>query len=477
MFDDFRSFIDELNNIGDIVKITGADWNLEIGALSELSALRRGPALLFDEVKGYPKGYRIASNVIMTPSRQKLAFGFPEGLSDLEIVRQWRGKFNQYKPVPPIEVKTGPIMENKSTGETIDILKFPAPKWHHRDGGRYIGTGVVNIVRDPDDGWVNCGTYRVMVHNEKTLAYYVSPGKHANIIRQKYWSKGESCPLVMCFGQDLILFAMSGMGLPWHMAEMEVVGYLKNKPLEVIKGEITGLPIPATAEIAVEGFAPPPSESCKPEGPFGEWTGYYASGAREEPIVDIKAVYYRDDPIMHGHPPVPPPANSWWPIPIQTASLLWNRLEIVGIPGIQGVYTHGPGTRIVSVISIKQMYLGHANQVGALAISLLSGGSCTGRYAIVVDEDIDASNWDEVMWAVTTRCDPENSIQIVRGFLSSPLDPMLSPDKREAGDFTTAKVIINACRPYHWIKSFPPVNKATDELKKKVLEKWPHIFK
>ena len=123
------------------------------------------------------------------------------------------------------------------------------------------------------------------------------------------------------------------------------------------------------------------------------------------------------------------------------------------------------------------MYLGHATQVGALAISLLSGGACTGRYAIVVDEDIDASNWDEVMWAVTTRCDPEKSIQVVKGFLSSPLDPMLSPDRRGQGDFTTAKVIINACRPYHWIEDFPPVNKATDELKNKILEKWPHIFK
>jgi len=123
------------------------------------------------------------------------------------------------------------------------------------------------------------------------------------------------------------------------------------------------------------------------------------------------------------------------------------------------------------------MYLGHATQVGALAISLLSGGACTGRYAIVVDEDIDASNWEEVMWAITTRCDPEKNIQIVRGFLSSPLDPSLFPEKRAARDFTTAKVIINACRPYHWIKDFPKANRAPDELKNRILQKWPHIFK
>lgn len=477
MFDDFRSFIEKLDEIGDLQKVSGVDWDEEIGAITEMMALRKGPALLFDKIKDYPKGYRVATNVLMTSSRQKLAFGFPDGLSDLDIVREWKDKFNEYKPVPPVKVETGPVMENIKTGDKVNVLEFPAPKWHRLDGGRYIGTGMVNITRDPDDGWVNCGTYRSIVHDEKTLGFYVSPGKHANIIREKYWSRGKPCPVVMCFGQDPLLFAMGGMTHPWHISELEVVGYLKNKPVEVIEGKITGLPIPSGAEIAIEGFADPPTVRARLEGPFGEWTGYYASGAREEPVVDVKAIYYRDNPILHGHPPVPPPANSWWPIPVQTASLLWNRLETVGIPGIKSVYCHGPGTRIVSVISIKQMYLGHAAQVGALAISLLSGGSCTGRYAIVVDEDIDASNWEEVMWAVTTRCDPEKNIQIVKGFLSSPLDPMLSPDRRAARDFTTAKVIINACRPYHWIKDFPPTNRAPDELKNRILQKWPHIFK
>ena len=306
MFDDFRSFIGKLDEIGDLEEVRGADWDLEIGGITEMMALRQGPALLFDEIKDYPKGYRLASNVIMTPSRQKLAFGFLEGLSNLDIVREWKDKFNQYKPVPPVKVEKGPVMENMKTGEEVNVLEFPVPKWHHRDGGRYIGTGVVNITRDSDDGWVNCGTYRVMVQDEKTLGFYASPGKHATIIREKYWSRGKPCPVVMCFGQDLLLFAMSGMGLPWHMSEFEIAGYLKDKPLEVIEGKVTGLPIPATAEIAIEGFADPPSISGRPEGPFGEWTGYYASGARTEAVVDVKALYYRNELILHGHPPVPP---------------------------------------------------------------------------------------------------------------------------------------------------------------------------
>lgn len=114
---------------------------------------------------------------------------------------------------------------------------------------------------------------------------------------------------------------------------------------------------------------------------------------------------------------------------------------------------------------------------GTLAATLLSGGACTGRYVIVVDDDIEPSDWDSVMWALTTRCDPERSIDIVRGFLTSPLDPMLPPEKRAGGDFTTAKVIINACKPYHWMKDFPPINRASDELRKEVIENWPSLFK
>jgi len=282
--------------------------------------------------------------------------------------------------------------------------------------------------------------------------------------------------VVMCFGQDMLLFAMSTMQLPWGMSEFEAAGYIKGKPIEVIRGPITGLPIPATAEIVIEGFSPPPSVDSRPEGPFGEWTGYYASGARNEPVVHLKAIYHRNEPILHGQPPVKPPANTWYPIPLHTAVTLWNRLEVAGMPGIRGVYVHGPGNRIIAVVSIKQGYLGHAKQVGTLASTMLSGGACAGRYIIVVDEDIDPADWESVMWALTTRCNPEDSIDIVRGFLTSPLDPMLPPEKREKRDFTTAKVIINACKPYHWMKNFPPVNRAGDELRKRVLDKWSGLF-
>jgi len=474
MVDDIRSLIKALDKVGQLKRIDGADWNLEIGTITEIVSQRKGPTLLFDKIKDYPKGYRVIANA-NTEVAQRIIFGLEEKLSNLEIIRQWKGKWNNYKPVPPVEVNSGPVMQNVFEGDDIDILKFPAPVWHHKDGGRYIGTGVVTITKDPEEGWVNAGTYRVMVHDKKTLGFYVSPGKHARIMREKYWANGESCPVVMCFGPEPLLFAMSMMSFPWGRSELDVVGYLKDRPMKIIKGIITGLPIPANAEIAIEGFSPPPANTSCSEGPFGEWTGYYASGSRNEPVVEIKALYHRNNPILLGQPPLRK-VNGLFPIPLHTASPLWNRLEGAHINGIKGVYVHGLGGRLPGVISVKQQYPGHSKEVGTAAAALLTGGALTGKWIIVVDDDIDPSDWDDVMWAVSTRCDPKTSVDIVEGFLTSPLDPSLSPEKRAKGDMTTAKVIIDACRPYYWRDEFPVTSEASDELIKQTIEKWGHLL-
>lgn len=474
MFDDLRGLIEALDQRGQLMRVEGADWDLEVGAISYLIAERRGPGLLFDKIKGYPEGYRVVTDVLHTKVGQRIGFGLPEDLGNIEVVQYWRDKWARYKPVPPVEVNSGPVMENALVDDEVDILKFPVPKWHESDGGRYIGTGVVTITKDPDEGWVNCGTYRVMVHDKKTLAFYVSPGKHATIMRKKYWARGENCPVVMSFGGDPLLFGMSITPLAWGMSEFDMTGYLKGKPVEVIKGKYTGLPIPATAEIVIEGFSPPPSVDSRPEGPFGEWTGYYASGTRNEPVVNIKAIYHRNNPIIHGEPPEKSFLNIWFPF--YNSAFLWDGLERAGMHGIKGVWVHGPGNRMVAVVSIKQDHLGHAKQVGDLAACILVGGAGTGRYVIVVDDDIDPSNLEEVVWAVCTRANPETAIDISRGFLTSPLDPMLPPEKRSVKDYTTAKVIINACRPYYWIDQFPKVNALSKEIRKKIMDKWAHVI-
>lgn len=479
MGNDLRDTLQGLEERGQLRRIDGADAHLEIGTLTELVCELEGPALLFDNIRNYPAGYRVVTNVVQNNIiGQKIAFGIPEELSKVEAVKWWKDKLAKFRPLPPVKVKGGPVMENVLRGKDIDIRKFPAPFWHELDGGRYIGTGDTVVLRDPEQGWINLATYRAMIQEDDgtIVSHYISPGKHGDIIRNKYWAKGENCPVVMCFGQDPLLFGLAGTTFPWGLSEFDMAGYMKGSPIEVIEGPVTGLPILATAEIAIEGYAPPQSVRSRPEGPFGEWTGYYASGRSEsEPILEIKALYYRNDPIINGQPPIKPPISSWYPIPTHSASAIWARLDNAGMPGIVGVYGHGPGNRTIVVVSIRQGYIGHAKEVLFLTAASLSG-SMAAKYIVVVDDDIDPANLGDVLWAVSSRCNPEAQIEIVRGHKTSRTDPCLSPEKIEAGDISMGRVLIDACKPYHRFSKFPPVNRASNELRKKIEEKWAEFF-
>lgn len=474
-FNDFREFIGAVRESGDVKEIHGAHWDLEIGALTEILASRDDfPLLLFDRIPGYPPSYRVASNLINHPRRLALAAGLSPGLSRPEMVRQWKELLKTLRPLPPEVVRGGPLLENVRTGSAVDMAIFPAPRWHELDGGRYIGTACCVITKDPDTGWVNLGIYRVQVHDEKTLGLYISPGHHARIMREKYWAQGKACPVAVAFGQEPLLWLAAGQSVPYGVSEYDYAGGLHRKPVQVVRGEVTGLPLPATAEIAVEGEVPPPAEENRIEGPFGEWPGYYAHGAQSEPIIRVHALYWRDDPIIAGAPPLKPP-NLTFGIPLGAATI-WNYLESADVPDVRGVWyfagssAAGGGAPFL-VVSIKQRYHGHAQQA-ALAALACRAGNYHGRFVVVVDEDIDPTNLGEVIWAVSTRCDPKSAVTVVDGCWSTPLDPALPPDKREAGEFTNSRAILNACRPYAWRERFPQVSALSPELRRKVSEKW-----
>lgn len=474
-FNDLREFVDAARATGDVREIHGAHWDLEIGALTELFATRDDfPLLLFDQIPGFPPSYRVASNLINHPRRSALAAGMPHDLSRTDIVLRWKQTLQEARPIPPRLVSNGPVFENVRTGDSVDMEIFPTPRWHELDGGRYIGTACCVIAADPDDGWVNVGIYRVQAHDSKTLGLYISPGHHARIIREKFWANGKACPVAVTFGQDPFLWLIAGQSIPYGVSEYDYAGGLRGSPVEVVRGEFTGLPIPAAAEIAIEGEVPPPSEETRLEGPFGEWPGYYAHGARNEPIIRVKALYFRTDPIIAGAPPLKPPVLTFG-VPIG-AAVIWNYLEKADVPDVRGVWCFvggsaaGGGAPFV-VVSIKQRYNGHAQQAAVAALGCRAG-NYHGRFVIVVDDDIDPANLGEVIWAISTRCDPKSAITIIDNCWSTPLDPAMPPEKKDAADFTNSRAIINACRPYAWKDRFPPVNALSPELRRKVSEKW-----
>ena len=471
MSKDLRDFLEKAKAEGEVQEIEGADWNLELGTITELVAEKEnnGPALIFDKIKDYPQGYRVAANLYTTKRRIAIAMGIDPDTPALEIVKMWRGK--GFKPVKPTEVKTGRVMENVLLGDEVNLLKFPVPWWHELDGGRYMGTGHVVIMKDPDEGWVNLGVQRAVVHDEKTLGLYISPGKHNRIIMERYFAKGQNCPVVMAFGPEPLTYLSGCMHVPWGISEFDWAGWMRKEPLEVMKGEFTGIPFPADDEIVIEGECINPDVEQRDEGPFGEWTGYYGGGRLPQPIVRVKALYHRDNPILASFPPLKPPIPRFG-VPIVSAPAVWNDLENAGVTGIKGVWQlSSGGDRLLMVISIKQEHAGHAKQAAMVAAGG-HGGGYMGKYIIVVDDDIDPANVEEVLWAIATRCEPENSIDILRDCWGTPLDPLLSPEKRRNKDYSHSLAIFNACRPFYWKNEFPVINKASDELRSKVAKKW-----
>jgi 4-hydroxy-3-polyprenylbenzoate decarboxylase len=473
---ELREFLRAAEQLGELKIVRGADWNLEIGAITEISALEPNPpALLFDDIKGYPSGYRLFTNMYQTQSRTALGLGLSSDLRGVELVRAVKDILRHGKPIPPAVENQGAIQENFYVGKDAKATIFPAPKLHQQDGGRYLGTCDAVITSDPETGWVNLATARVQILDEQRVSLYVSPGKQTRLIAQKYWDQGKSCPVALVCGLDPVLFAVSGLGLPWGMSEYDFAGQIQNSPVKVVRGEMTGLPIPASAEIVLEGEIPPPEVESEMEGPFGEWTGYYASGTRPAPLIRIKSVYHRKDPILTVLPDFKTYPLSSYLFLVFCAAGLWNEIEAAGLTDIRGVWCAEWGVRFFMVISVKQRYGGHARQAAHIALGAREGGYL-GRFIVLVDDDIDPSNMPDVLWAMSTRCDPATSIEIAGNCWSSPIDPRISPEKRAAGDFTNSRAIIDACRPFAWRDKFPKVHTIDPVYRDEIKKKWREVF-
>ncbi len=471
---DLRSWITSVESHGEIKTLDGADWNKEIGTLVELNAKARGPALLFDNIKDYPKGFRLLAGAMSSAKRLSLTLGLPVSLEGLDLIRsmkeQMHGWTDELEEFPPMPLKDGAIFQNVDEGEQVDLLKFPAPLWHHEDGARYIGTGSVAIMRERDGSWVNLGTYRVMIHDEKTAGIFIAPGHHGRIIMESYWQHGEPCPIAISVGHHPVFLFAGTFSLPPRVSEYNYAGSVLHERIPVVPGRLTGLPLPVFSEIVLEGFLYP--DELKSEGRFGEWPGYYVSDARPEPVVRVKAVYYRNDPIILGAWPGRPPHDSTYRHSVIKSADLWTLLERARITGITGVYRPEAGAgNLLTLIGLKQTYDGQARQVAVVASQLMNPSFPT-RYVIVVDDDINIMNLEDVIWAVCTRSDPVRSITLIDHTRANFLDPMVRSRFDANAGHTGSCAIIDACRPYALRDRFPKVAESSAEYKQQVRAKW-----
>ncbi len=464
---DLRTWLDDVKKIGQLMNVDGVHWDLELSTLTEIinERSKNRPALLFDRIKDYPQGFRVAANLVSSVDRLAMTLGMKPGLSDMAFIQAWRQQVKKITPIAAESVSTGPFFENVRRGKDIDVLQFPVPRWHELDGGRYIGTDDLVVTRDPEEGWVNVGTYRIMVHGPDRLGLHMSPGKHGRVHKEKYHQLGKPCPVAVSFGHHPINFVVASTDVPNGVDEYDYAGGILGRPLQVVKGPLTGLPLPADAEIAIEGEVG--LDDVMPEGPFGEWTGYYASNQPAVPVIQIKALYFRNDPILCGFPLLKPSSGDTLHFSLMRSALIWNALDEAGVPDVQGVWAHPAGGRFLTVVAIKQRYPGHARQAGLIA-SQCRSGAYLGRYVVVVDDDVDITNSEEFLWVLSSRSDPAQSIEILRRAWSGPLDPRIPRD--EVG--FSSRAVIDATRPYEWRENFPKVSGASRELKEEVARNW-----
>src|SRR5680860_1720498 len=171
-----RDWLEGVEKFGELKNVSGAHWDCEIGGLAALQERRLGQeALLFDNVPDHEPGFRVLTNTMMSNRRIAYTFGADIDSTGVQLVDHWRRVVNKLPTLPVKVVDDGPVNENVQLGDDVNVLAFPTPRWHEHDGGRYIGTGCVVIMNDPDSDWVNLGCYRVMVHDEKTVGLYISP--------------------------------------------------------------------------------------------------------------------------------------------------------------------------------------------------------------------------------------------------------------------------------------------------------------
>ena len=460
-----RDFITLAEEKGMLKRIKAeVDWNLELSHIAKLNEENQGPALLFENVKDYDSP--VITSVCTTTQRLALIMGEPTDSSLVDLMRVWVDKAEN--KIPPKWVDTGPCKENKMMGDEIDLFKFPAPKFYPMDGGRVFGTAHFVVTKDPDTDWINLGTYRLQLLDKNHLGTQFIKGKHADIMLKKYQALGKPMPVCAVVGCDPLLFLMGAARLSAFQSEYDFAGSIRGESIEVVKAETNDLPIPATAEIVVEGEVD--ADKTMPEGPFGEYTGYY-SGVGTDPrnFIDVKCITYRNNPIFWGTTVGRAVTDTHMTMGLTYGATLWQQLVAMRIPGIKSVYCPPEGSgRMLAIISMKQMYPGHANQVLTAAISTEMGAYGL-KTVIVVDEDIDPWDIPRVLYALSFRFQPHRAQLIERG-RSTPLDPSLPIGQRDI----TGRLLMDATIPFDW-KDKPVPIELDPDLVKKIREKWSDL--
>src|ERR1700730_3654971 len=296
---DLRDWLALIDDNGRLLRINQpVDPDQELAAMTCMGTPRENaPALLFEALDGDRFGARVLANMLgSSKERYALAVGLDPDLSIAEMIAATRTILRRRIGPVRIPAATAPVNEIILREDEIDLTAFPVPKFWPGDGGRYIGTGDITLTSHPDTGRINVGVYRQTLHGPRRVGLYCSPGKHGLLDREAWWARGEPCEVVAAYGVDPVLFMLAAQVFAAGERERNWSRGIKGRAGELTQAEFVDLPIPAHCEIAIEGILRP--GEFAPEGPLGEFTGYYGGTRGPPPGIAVKAVHHRRHSIL-----------------------------------------------------------------------------------------------------------------------------------------------------------------------------------
>jgi 4-hydroxy-3-polyprenylbenzoate decarboxylase len=425
-YKDLRDFIDMLEKRGQLVRISQEiDPNLEMTEISDRTLKAGGPALLFENPKGYE--YPVLTNLFGTPERVALGMGQqdvsalrevgkvlamlkepepPKGMRDA-----WEKMpiFKQVLNMGPKIVKNPVCQQIVIKEDDVDLYKLPIQTCWPGDAGPLVTWPLV-VTKGPEKERQNLGIYRQqLIGKNKLIMRWLS--HRGGALDFQEWKKahpGEPFPVSVALGADPATILGAVTPVPDTLSEYAFAGLLRGSKTEVVKCLTNDLQVPASAEFILEGVIYP--DEMADEGPFGDHTGYY-NEVDKFPVFTVQAITHRKKPIYHstytGRPPDEP-------------AILGVALNEVFVPILQKQFPEivdfylppeGCSYRM-AVVTIKKQYPGHAKRVMLGVWSFLRQFMYT-KFVIVCDDDIDARNWEDVIWAITTRMDPSRDTVLI----------------------------------------------------------------
>lgn len=418
-YKDLREFIGVLEKKGLLRRIkTEVSAELEITEILDRTVKNNGPALLFENVKGYK--IPVFANAFGTMERMSLALGV-NSLDEIgERIRKlleleapsgiWEGikmlpQLRELTSFAPKFVKSGPC-KDVILKEGFSLNEFPVLKCWPGDGGRFITLPLV-FTRNPESGKQNVGMYRMQVYDGRTTGMHWHIHKHGARDYADTVKNSEKTEVAVAIGADPAIVYSATAPLPDNIDEMMFAGFLRKKNVELVKCETVELYVPAHAEMILEGYVT--LSERRVEGPFGDHTGYY-SLADEFPVFHIICITHRKNPVYHatvvGKPPMEDAylgkATERIFLPLIKAQL--PEIVDINLP-VEAVFHN------LCIVSIKKRYPGHAKKV---MFSLWGMGQMMfAKTIIVLDDDVDVQDMREVLWATTTRMDPAGDVTII----------------------------------------------------------------